>query len=712
MHNNYKVIKGSHIAGRDLSLPRAKSIYKAAVLHNHIEVIECRRQHFGVEILLLRFNGIDVPDEPEYDIHISEDVAICCTKEDLSTPEVYVLRKDFPLGLPHSNARPFEHPVSLCVSDIPLAELRLQWNAYVFLNSIFRWFNLNCVGRLHEKDRPLEVFFQYQRFCYLKSHDDLQKVFGQYDSLDKYHSSLKFVEKKEANCLIERIAVEKTISTAFACLPKTIEALNCIQIKADVKISDLMLAFIVKYANKKYNYEPLFILYIPLSRSKDLKEERFDVAIVRLNKQMRTIAHYRKYLSKEHFRKWYMGHPVQVDFLIPPVDNETNARQNGIGGKSIGESVFIGYGTLGANIVDKILREGTCSKITIVDNDVYNPHNYSRHILPESYIGKNKAYSFRHFYANVEGLKLRAINKDYFSLTGKERKDVFSTASLIIDASTSIPVERSLCFNSFTQDKKKCTVFLNPKGTDLVILFDNKKGNSRLDMLEMDYYKVLLDNEYLKGHLEAGDKRNVNSFSCRSTSNVMSYDNIGTLSGIGSQQIKKCTDNDLELCAIWTVNQEDGTVRRVDAKLLSWRHAESNGVEIYYTDELVQEISNYRQMADDEETGGCLYGCYDRDRNIIYVFHQHIAPTDSEHGKAYFIRGCKGLETVNKEIAERTFNQVGYLGEWHSHPHSKFTPSTVDDKQFEIMYNEQKYEDLPFVQIITGTDGVFIRANI
>lgn len=712
MVSNYKVIKGSHISGRDLSLPRAKRIYNAASLYNHIDIIDCRRQPSGEEILVLRFNGIDVPDEPEYGIQVSEDIAICCSKEDLFNPEVYALRKDFPIGLPHSNARPFDYPVSLCVSDVPLSESRLQWNANVFLNSIFRWLNLNCIGKLHEKDRPLEVFFQYQRICYLKSYGDLTAIYGRYISIDEFHSVLKFVDKKDANCIIERIPVDRTISTAFACLPKKIEDLDTVHISPNIKLSDMMLGFIIKFANKKYRYEPLFILYIPLSRNKNSKEERYDVAIVRINEQMRTIAHYSKYLSREHFSNWYLKHPIQLDFLLPPIDNKLNARQNGITDHSIGEGVFIGYGTLGSNIVDNLLREGALSKITVIDNDVYNPHNYSRHVLPESYIGRNKAISFKHFYSQVAGLKLRAINKDYLSLTDKERKAILDTANIIIDASTSISIERTLCFGVVTKGKNKCSVFLNPKGTDLVILFDNQKGNNRLDLLEMDYYKTLLSNDELKEHLRVADKRNVNTFSCRSTSNVISFDNIGILSGIASQQIKRATNNNLDLCAIWTVNQEDGMVNRTDVDILSWQKAKSNGAEIYYTEELVREVSDYRLSAKDKETGGCLYGCYDRDRNIIYVFHQSLAPIDSEHGKSYFVRGCKGQEMISREIFERTFNQVVYLGEWHSHPHSNSNPSVVDDQQFNIMCNKLKYEDLPFVQLITGTDGVFIRAKL
>jgi len=53
---------------------------------------------------------------------------------------------------------------------------------------------------------------------------------------------------------------------------------------------------------------------------------------------------------------------------------------------------------------------------------------------------------------------------------------------------------------------------------------------------------------------------------------------------------------------------------------------------------------------------------------------------------------------------------VRYLGEWHSHPNMPNTPSVTDKKQFEELWEEQQSQDLPFVQIICGNNGLFITA--
>lgn len=63
----------------------------------------------------------------------------------------------------------------------------------------------------------------------------------------------------------------------------------------------------------------------------------------------------------------------------------------------------------------------------------------------------------------------------------------------------------------------------------------------------------------------------------------------------------------------------------------------------------------------DKETGGCLFGSYDRDHNSIYVYYMKPAPEDSIHTSVSFVRGFKGLTDEYKRITKLTYNQVRYL---------------------------------------------------
>ena len=92
---NVNIIKGSPIRGERFKLARARAIYKAAIRHPYVTDVSCLVNSKSDEIICLRFIRLEVPDEPIYDIHDEEEVAIICHPEDVFIPEVYALRKDF-----------------------------------------------------------------------------------------------------------------------------------------------------------------------------------------------------------------------------------------------------------------------------------------------------------------------------------------------------------------------------------------------------------------------------------------------------------------------------------------------------------------------------------------------------------------------------------------------------------------------------------------
>ena len=114
---NDKILRGSEIRGDQLRLPRALAIYRAVNKHEYAEIVKCQRNTSQDEILSFRLKRLQIPEYPEYSIRTEETVAVVCHKFEETWPDVYALRNDFPLGLPHSNAKPYKRPVSICVVD-------------------------------------------------------------------------------------------------------------------------------------------------------------------------------------------------------------------------------------------------------------------------------------------------------------------------------------------------------------------------------------------------------------------------------------------------------------------------------------------------------------------------------------------------------------------------------------------------------------------
>jgi len=62
----------------------------------------------------------------------------------------------------------------------------------------------------------------------------------------------------------------------------------------------------------------------------------------------------------------------------------------------------------------------------------------------------------------------------------------------------------------------------------------------------------------------------------------------------------------------------------------------------------------------------------------IHVTDIITAPDDSKSNAVCFYRGIYGLPEKVKEINEKSGNQLGYVGEWHTHPFGPNSLSTTD----------------------------------
>ena len=703
---NHKISKGSPIRGEYLKLSRAKAIYKAALGHPFAKDIQCYINGKGDAVIKMRLTHLEIPDEPVFDIHDEEEIAIICHPEDVNIPEVYALRKDFPTELPHSNAKPYAHPVSLCVSDVAFADIRPQFNAHDFLNSIRRWFSLNSINKLHETNRPLEFFFGFQEVCCILNERSGGNPYIKYSPKTKYSSTLEFVEKSKATHYLIGIPTEKIHASNFVRIPQTMGDLKDVQSTDQFSLTDSLLAVLTKSIAGKATLPLIISIYITQT-SKDDKKVSQELFLIKTNSLPKDIVLKKKVLTKDAFEKWFYELSVEVVLLDFMTSRCGNAINNGIKDNFNKVSV-VGTGTLGSAVIDHWVRQGCSEEINIVDCDILLPHNLSRHTLATDKVMTSKVRSIKDTYHGILFQKINAIEGNFLTLNRNERERLYRDTELVMDFSTSIAVERKLAQEG--QTYRRCTSFLNPKGDEIVLLMEDKDRYSRLDLLEMDYYRNLIVDEKFALHLEQTETVRTNSFSCRSESMILNYENVRVLSAIISKQIRKYYRLGQACLSIWHFNAEDGTVSSLPMTITNWRTEVLSGIRIHISDAVEKEIQTMTDASPDKETGGCLFGSYDRDHNSIYVYYMVPAPEDSIHSPVSFVRGFKGLTTEYERITKLTYHQVRYLGEWHSHPNMPNTPSVTDKKQFEELWEEQQSQDLPFVQMIYGNNGLFVTA--
>ncbi len=703
---NEKIVRGNVVRAEQLRLARARSIYAALNRHRYAENVTCYINSDGNEIIKAKLVCLEVPDEPVNDLMDVEEIAIICHKEDISLPEVYALRKDFPLELAHSNARPYARPVSLCVSDISFSDIRPQFNAYDFINSIRRWFSLNSENKLHEADRPLEVFFAFQEACCLMNVPKDKNPYVRYIKKSKLTSTLEFVEKSKATHYTCWLPTEKIFASNFARIPLTFGDLRGINSSIHESLTDTLLLLLQQTVAGKAELPLLLLVYVTQQDQTGTKTNK-NLFVIRAVCSPSEVIAKKKKLSEDAFDAWFYQQQVEVATVLEMVSRQENALRNGIS-NTFSKVAVVGSGTLGSALTDHFVREGLTEELVITDFDFLFPHNLGRHILPADKVMTAKVKSIRDLYRGIINQKIITLEDNYLALNTHDKERLGKDTQLIVDVSTSIAVERHLAHEQ--GGFRRCTSFLNPKGTDLVLLFEDVARSHSLDLLEMDYYRNLIEDDRFENHLEQAGTERTNTFSCREESVILNYENVRIFSGILSQQIRRQFLKKEECLNIWHLNTDDGTVESMNMSVSTWIQYPSANAIVYLSSIVIDKIKRMYDSSPDVETGGCLFGSYDRDYNVVYVYYMVEAPKDSIHTPVSFVRGFGGLIDEYERITRLTYHQVRYLGEWHSHPNMSNRPSVTDDKQFKEMSAEQQSQDLPFVQMIYGKNGLFVRS--
>lgn len=703
---NHKITKGSPIRGEYLKLARAKAIYRAAKGHPYAKDIQCYVNGKGDVIIRMCLTHLETPDEPVYEIYDTEDVAVICHPEDINMPEVYALRKDFPTELPHSNAKPFARPVSLCISDVAFADIRPQFNAYDFLSHIRRWFALNSINKLHEENRPLEVFFGFHEVCCILNERSDANPYVKYSKKTKFSSTLEFVEKDKATHYLVSIPTKKVYASNFVRIPQTMGDLKTVQSTDRFSLTDSLLSFLANTVAGKATLPVVLLLFITQT-SEDNEKTSHNLFLIKTTYSPKEITQKKKVLSQNAFEQWFYELSVEVVLLDFITSREENAINNGI--KDWFKKIsIVGTGTLGSAVIDHFVRQGCSEDINIADYDILLPHNLSRHTLTADKVMTSKVRSIQEAYRGILFQKINTIEGNFLTLNRNDRERLFKDTELVMDFSTSIAVERELAKKEGVY--RRCTSFLNPKGDEIVLLMEDQDRYYRLDLLEMDYYRNLIVDERFVRHLEQTETVRTNSFSCRSESMILNYENVRVLAAIVSKQIRKYYALGQACLSIWRFDTENGTVASLPMTITNWHEEDLGRIQVYITDAVKKEIQAMADASPDKETGGCLFGSYDRDHNNIYVYYMVPPSEDSIHTPVSFVRGFKGLTSEYERITKLTYHQVRYLGEWHSHPNMPNTPSDTDKKQFKELWEEQQAQDLPFVQMIHGNNGLFVTA--
>jgi len=734
------------ISAAKLKIPKAREL--VAFLQRpdvpFVRLVRCDRPKSGTAEAVIFQVEVELGQKTIHDIRRDEFIGVVFDPTDKLAPEVLALREDFPV-VPHQNLRPFDRPRSLCLDEEPYSELKLRWTALTFVERIREWLRLTARGQLHQNDQPLEPLLSGVEGTMILPHDFVEQANAQKPSVIAIQLLNDSKDRPVYRLHLKRTDDDgkkpRVIATVFTTPP----------IEHGIIHTQPTNLYELHEFCRKANYDLLGELnarlrdWIVQKSAADINDARFVLVAVFPKKRqanasveypdvwvfcsLDTVHQIAVALGVEAEKKigGFAGVIVNVVknkktedlspakkvgiFPLRPVYTLTPARAavyNGFNEPSTKRIIAVGMGALGSQIFNNMMRSGF-GEWTLIDKDILLPHNCARHALPGNAAGLNKADVLA-FMANttIEGTSLtRSIPTDVFEPGDKkdELNKAFADADVILDFSASVAVARHLA-NGVDAKARRVSIFLNPSGTDLVVLAEDAARKVPLVWLEMEYYRRLANENDLSGHLTGDGGRVRYARSCGDITSRISQNLVALHAAIGSQNLRNVLEQKTASIKIFRAAPDSFAVHNFDfepaqaiiKKTSDWRVCVSEGV--------FAKVHNLRKERLPNETGGILIGNFDRQQRVIYIVDALGSPKDSAEWPTLYIRGVRGLRAELERIGKATLTNLEYVGEWHSHPPGcAAKPSSTDQRAITTLAAQMSLEGLPAMMLIVAERG-------
>ena len=714
-----------------------------------VRLLECWRPNSGTAEAVVFEVEVELGQKKIRDIRQHEAIGVVFDPSDKIAPEVLALREDFPVT-PHQNIRSFARPRSLCLDEEPYSEQKLRWSALAFVERIREWLRLTARGELHQEDQPLEPLLSDAGGTIILPRNFVQQHGTQNPSVvavellnDSHDKPIYRIHPKPTELLVQQ---PRFIATVFETLavehgiihtqPANLYELHdfCQKIAKYDLLGELRARLrdwiVQKTAGDIGKARLVLIAVFPKKRQANSQAEYPDIWVFCFPANVHQIA---VALGVEGEKK-IGGHagviigedkqivdaslaqkigivPLRSVYTLTPA---SAASFNGFDKPIRKRIVAVGMGALGSQVFNNMMRSGF-GEWTLVDKDILLPHNCARHALPGNFVGCNKTDGLAFTAdATLEGASpTRSIPVDV--LDPGDRKDeltkAFADANSIFDFSASVAVARHLA-SDVASKACRVSVFLNPVGTDLVVLKEDAARKLPLVWLEMEYYRLLANEEPLFGHLARDGGRIRYARSCGDISSRTNQNLVALHAAISSQILRQMLERDAACIAIFRADPVSFVVRKFVFVLPRFKVERTLDWTVFVSKLVLGKVHRVRKERLPKETGGVLVGGYDRQRRVIYVLDALSSPKDSTEWPNLYIRGVRGLRAELERIKTATLSNLEYVGEWHSHPSgSAPSPSPTDRRALATLGQEMSRGDLPALMLIVADrhrQGFFI----
>ena len=723
----------------DLSISRTKALLEAIAQNNDYSFIKLMKfpasGELKAECIIVEVECDGIPSKNTVGLQYCERLVLFISTDPEQLVQVFALRKDFPT-LMHQNQSRKGQPASLCLYFEPTISVLRTWTPQNFLRRIQWWLEKSSKNELHPADQPVEhLFFQSKYELILpwnfeelrKNHSSFIIRRGSQRKNEGFSCHLLVDKNQSANDLrlkFIQLELPPIVHGVVESDPVNFGELSDLLLNRNINLIDELRSVLHELIDEKgtsvlSNHEgTLILLQIPLSRSIGNEPEQiiyrafltetdlFDLG-VELNILMKhEDVYYRDHLffadQKIINRKW-QDYPLEAVDVLKINTPQAAREQSGIAEEGP-TGVLVGAGSLGSTLINLWGRSGW-GKWTIVDKDYIKPHNLSRHVAHRYQVGEPKAkvVAELHSLAVDDALIITSLIADATDLIKDSSSPILRTASIVIDASTTLEYPRAASNDNSLA--RHISVFITPDGNGSVLLVEDAERKIRLRTLEAQYYRSLLENDLGNIHLTNTIGTFWSGAGCRDISVVLPYSKVMGQACTVAEQIQNLALLPQAFIKIWQREPETGATYAYNFPV----HLESffslDDIILFIDNGVLDLLFHMRKQCLPNETGGVLLGYYDFNIKVVVIVTALPAPPDSKSTPISFERGTLGLAEKIQEAADRTMGMVGYIGEWHSHPPGHSTSMSGEDiVQLTHLARGMAEDGLPAISLIVGDE--------
>lgn len=381
--------------------------------------------------------------------------------------------------------------------------------------------------------------------------------------------------------------------------------------------------------------------------------------------------------------------------------------------------VIFGCGAIGSKIIMHLARSGQ-TNLTLIDPDYISPHNLVRHSLFGEDEGQNKAEALAEKIKKIYPYEqTNIIHGPSFKDGLIDQRSTFEIYDWILDFTASEAFFNKLATLKSLDTNRVASTFISDFGNLGIMYKEGESRNPRLDDLQSYLYSLSESNKIIKNWLQREQKTAQSSgffvqvgVGCNSETTILSDDKISShasyFSGILKREIANpAKDGKIYLNSI--IDTEDYMIETHVTNVKPFdifQAVNDSSWTIRFKPDIIEQLTKEFYLAGQNETGGVFVGVCNYKTMTIHVTGSIKAPLDSKASSTHFIRGNDGLSKEISGIENSSGGQIGYVGEWHTHPNG---PNSLSKQDMESVKKHKEecsnlQPPLPvFISIITPT---------